>query len=53
MRTHITTLLMAMTLILAAACASKREVASVQDSRFEQDRADHAIMMDSHASRIR
>lgn len=50
MRTHILMIVMALTVM---ACASKRDVASVEETYQEQDRAQHAQMIDGQASRIR
>lgn len=49
MKTH---LLIAIMALIVSACASKRDVASVQDERT-YDEEQHARMIDGSASRIR
>lgn len=50
MRTHI---MMALMALIITACASKRDVASVEDPQYQQDQDQHAQMIDGRASRIR
>lgn len=49
MRTHI---ILALTALIAVACASKRDVASTKNDSYTEE-AQHAQMIDGQASRIR